>query len=153
MGKLNKVAAAAALTLLASCSRTTTRTDPVTATETESKAEAKLCQKMSDRGKAINEYPSVSQETALDDLKKANNKVEQAIREVQQSAQGVNNPQLLQVTNVLEVDAAYQKLQDNVNSVPGGRSTVGDASDSIRASADQLRSAWGRLYQGMQCGA
>jgi hypothetical protein len=153
MKKFNRLAMAAALSLLAACSRTTTRTEPVTAAEKESAAEAKICKKMADKTPNINQYPAVTPETPLNSLKDANDKVAAAIKDVEQSAQNVNNPDLLQASRVLDVESAYQKLQDAVNTVPGGRETVGDASNSISTNAQALKDAWTQMYQGMQCGA
>ncbi|MDB5047168.1 MAG: rane protein [Fibrobacteres bacterium] len=64
-----------------------------------------------------------------------------------ESAKDVNNPR------ILEVQSAYQDLQNDLNTVPGGRTTVGEAADSLRADARDLRSAWDRLYTSMECGA
>lgn len=51
------------------------------------------------------------------------------------------------------VQAAYEQLQNSVNAIPGGRSTVGDASTQITTNAQNLQIAWDRLYSELQCGA
>ena len=139
----------AALLMLAGCAqmRGATTNDTAAAAEKESKAEAKLCQDMAEKREAIRTYPSVDQETALTTVQEANQKVEEAVKDVEGAADNVNNP------NIREVQAAYQKLQNTVNSVPGGRSTVGDASIDIGRESQELQTAWNRLYQELQCGA
>jgi hypothetical protein len=142
------LALAAPLIALASCSRmTTSQPAPVSAAEKESAAEAKLCQDMTAKGSAISEFPAVTEETSLDAIKQANQQVESAVRDVQGYSQQINNP------GVLEVQAAYNELQDAVNAVPGGRETVGENAIQVSQEASQLQSAWNQLYTSMQCGA
>jgi hypothetical protein len=142
------LALAAPLIALASCSRmTTSQPAPVSAAEKESAAEAKLCQDMTAKSSAISEFPTVTEETSLDAIKQANQQVESAVRDVQGYSQQINNP------GVLEVQAAYNELQDAVNAVPGGRETVGENAIQVSQEASQLQSAWNQLYTSMQCGA
>lgn len=149
MNALGTFALPAALLMLAGRAqmRGATTNDPTAAAEQESKAEARLCRNMAEKREAIRTYPSVDQETALSTVQDANQKVESAVRDVQGAADNVNNP------NIRDVQAAFEKLQNSVNSVPGGRSTVGDAAIVIDRDAQELQSAWNRLYQELQCGA
>lgn len=149
MNALGTFSIPAALLMLAGCAqmRGATTNDTAAAAEKESKAEAKLCRDMAEKREAIRTYPSVDQETALSTVQEANQKVEDAIRDVEGAADNVNNP------NIREVQAAYQKLQNTVNSVPGGRSTVGDAAIDIGKETQDLQTAWNRLYRELQCGA
>lgn len=118
-----------------------------TSAERQANEEAKLCQNMTEKGSAIRAYPEINTETSLQVIKDANLEVEKAVKEIQGSAQMINDPALT------EVQTAYQELQTTVNSVPGGRNTVGDASDALQANAKDLRKAWDKLYINMQCGA
>lgn len=135
------------LLMLASCSTTRTQSSPSSAAGRESDAEAELCRNMAEGQAAIREYPAVTRESLLSDVQDANEKVEEAVRDVRESAGDVNN------TGLLTIQAAYEELQNTVNAVPGGRSTVGEASEKISADAGNLRSAWNRLYANLQCGA
>lgn len=139
----------AALLMLAGCAqmRGATTNDTAAAAEKESKAEAKLCRDMAEKREVIRTYPSVDQETALTTVQEANLKVEEAVKDVEGAADNVNNP------NIREIQAAYQKLQNTVNSVPGGRTTVGEAAIDIGRESQELQTAWNRLYQELQCGA
>jgi hypothetical protein len=133
--------------LLAACAKSMTRPAPATAAEQEANAEAKLCKSMTTREPAITEFPQVTQETPLDSVKKANARLEQAVQDVTQSSGQINKPE------ILDVAEKFRLLQNTVNTVPGGRETVGPAADSIGMEADQLRESWNRLYSSMQCGA
>lgn len=143
----NYSALALAFLMLASCSKMMNKNSPNASAQRESEAEANLCSKMSKKGDAIREFPKVTQETSLSAVKEANIKVANAVEEVQKSSGKVNSPDMVEVTT------KYQELQSSVSSVPGGRETVGEAADQISTKADQLRSAWNRLFTNMQCGA
>jgi hypothetical protein len=149
MKALGMISIPAALLMLAGCAqmRGAATNDTAAAAEKESKAEARLCRDMAEKREAIRTYPEVDQETALSTVQEANMKVESAVKDVEGAADNVNNP------NIREVQAAYQKLQNTVNSVPGGRSTVGDAAINIGREAQDLQTAWNRLYRELQCGA
>lgn len=134
------------LSLVASCSRLT-QSAPVSSAEKEAKAENKLCRNMTDGEEAIREFPEVSEETALSDVQKASDKIENAVADVQKAGKRVNNPGLM------EVESAFLELKNTVNAIPGGRSTVGDASGDVNADARALRSEWQKLYTNLQCGA
>src|SRR5687767_12485406 len=110
MNALGTFAIPAALLMLAGCAqmRGAATNDTAAAAEKESKAEAKLCQDMAEKREAIRTYPSVDQETALTTVQEANQKVEEAVRDVEGAADNVNNP------NIREVQAAYQNLQNTV---------------------------------------
>lgn len=134
------------LSLVVSCSRLT-QSAPVSAAEQEAAAEGRLCKKMTHGAKAIREFPEVSEETSLAEVKEASEKVESAIIDVQKAGKRVNNPGLM------EVESAYLELKNSVNSIPGGRSTVGDASEDVNADARELQREWQQLYTNLQCGA
>lgn len=130
------------------CSSTGSGTSDATkAAEKQAKAEKKLCMNMNEMESSIREYPTITTETPLDSVREANERVDRAVQGVREAAQDVSNPR------VLDVQAAYQDLQNTINTVPGGRSTVGEASDSVSASAQRLREAWDQLYLSMECGA
>ena len=131
--------------LMAACSSTQTKHD--TAADKNAAAEKNLCMNMNEVESSIREYPAVSEWTPLDSIREANARVDQAVLGIKEAAKEVNNP------GVLEVQAAYQDLQNTVNEVPGGRTTVGEASDSLRVQAKELKDAWDRLYMSMECGA
>jgi hypothetical protein len=146
MRMLGRLCLLASLSSVISCSRLS-QSAPATAAEQEAAAESKLCKNMTDGGEAIREFPEVSGGTALSDVKKASDKVEKAIVDVQKAGKRVNNPGLM------EVQSAYTELKNSVNGIPGGRSTVGDASDDVNADARELQSEWQQLYANLQCGA
>lgn len=147
MKKLGIGALLTSLALFSGCARITGKNTPVTAAEKESQAEGRLCKKMIDSKDAVREYPQVNGDTPLALVKEANEKVAKAIREVENSGKAVNNP------GVLEVQSTYQELQNAVNGIPGGRSTVGESWESVSESARQLQTAWEQLYTSLQCGA
>jgi hypothetical protein len=139
---------AASLMALAGCSKMMNKSPaPVSQAEKESDAEAKLCKNMSKSNPSIQDYPAVTEGTSLEEVKSANQEVETAVREVLDDSKSVNAPGLL------EIQSALQKLQNSVNAVPGGRDTVGPAADSVQANAQELRQAWEKVYNRMQCGA
>lgn len=146
MNIIGRLSLVASLALTVSCSRFT-QSAPVSAAEQEAAAEKTLCRNMTDGGEAIREFPEVSSETALSDVKQASEKVEQAIVDVQKAGKKVNNP------GVMEVQSAFLELKNSVNGIPGGRSTIGDAAPEINADANDLRSEWQKLYSNLQCGA
>jgi hypothetical protein len=143
---LGRLCLLATLPLAVSCSRLT-QSAPVSAAEQEAAAEGKLCRNMADGNEAIHEFPEVSGQTSLSDVKKANDKVEKAIVDVQKAGKRVNNPGLM------EVQSAYLELKNTVSGIPGGRSTVGDAYQDVNADARDLQSEWQQLYANLQCGA
>ncbi|GEM_PF-5598421 len=148
MKSVNYSALALAFLTLTSCSKLMNRNSPAAnAAKSQSEAEAKLCDNMTQKGGAIRQYPTVTQETSLSAVKEANIKVEDAVNELQKSSGKINSPDLLEVTT------KYQELQSTVSSVPGGRETVGSAADQISTQAGQLQTAWNHLYKKMQCGA
>jgi uncharacterized protein YceK len=147
MNKLNWCVMISGVFMMAGCSKMMNRSAPAAASETKANAEAKLCQNMSEKQSAIRNYPDINQDTPLSAVKDANDQVEKAVNDVQASANKIDNP------GTLQVQAAWKELQSSVNNVPGGRSTVGDASDSVQANASKLQAAWDRLYGSMQCGA
>ncbi|MDB5105420.1 MAG: hypothetical protein JWP91_3109 [Fibrobacteres bacterium] len=149
MNRFHTIAfAATAAALVASCSRlNSTKTAPISAGQQESKAEAKLCKNMTEKNAAVRDYPTITPETSLDQVKTANKDLEEAVRNVQSESRNVNDP------GVLEIQAAYQKLLNTVNNVPGGRATVGDAADSVQNDARQLQQAWNQVYRNLECGA
>jgi hypothetical protein len=148
MNRLLTLGLAATAIALSSCSRMMNKQPgPVSAAEKESDAEAKMCEHMSKRNPAVQSYPTVTPETSLEQVKTANDELETAVREVEYAGKDINNP------GVLEIQMAFQKLQNSVNSVPGGRTTVGEASDSVQANARELRQAWNQVYTKMQCGS
>lgn len=147
MKKIGIGALLTSLALLSGCATMTGKNVPVTAAEKESQAEGKLCKKMIESKDAVREYPLVNGDTPLALVKEANDKVAEAVQEVEKSGQAVNNP------GVLEVQSSYQELQNAVNEIPGGRSTVGDSWETVNESRIQLQTAWEQLYTDLQCGA
>lgn len=131
--------------LMAACS--SSQNKAVEAAEKEAKAEKKLCTNMTEMESSVREYPTITAETPLESIQAANERVNKAVEGVRETAQDVSNPR------VLDVQAAYQDLQNTVNAVPGGSATVGQASDAVSASAQKFREAWDRLYMSMECGA
>lgn len=130
------------------CSSSSGKTSEATkAAEKQAKAEKKLCMNMNEMESSIREYPVITTETSLDSIRAANERVDKAVQGVRESAQDVSNPR------VLDVQAAYQDLQNTLNTVPTDQGTVGQASDAVTASAQKLREAWDKLYLSMECGA
>lgn len=121
--------------------------DPAAAAEKETKAEARLCRDMTEKASAIRAFPTVDTETPLTTVQKAKDAAQDAVKDVKDAVDDVNNP------NLLSVQAAFEKLESSVNEVPGGRATVGDASTDIGSNAQELQVAWDRLYRELQCGA
>jgi hypothetical protein len=117
------------------------------ATEKQAQAEQKLCVNMNEMESSIRQYPVITTETPLDSIRAANERVDKAVQGVRESAKDVSNP------GVVDVQTAYQDLQNTINTVPEGQGTVGEASDSVTASAQKLREAWDKLYLSMECGA
>lgn len=146
MKLLGRLCLLGSLAVVASCSRLT-QSAPVSAAEQEAAAEGKLCRNMTDGDEAIREFPEVSSETALSDVQEASEKAEKAIVDVQKAGKRVNNPGLM------EVQSAFLELKNSVNGIPGGRSTVGDASQDVNANASSLKNEWQQLYSNLQCGA
>lgn len=147
MKKIGLSALLTSLALLSGCATMTGKNAPATAAEKESQAEGKLCKKMIDSKDAVREYPQINGDTPLALVKEANDKVAEAIQEVQKSGKEVTDP------GVLEVQSSYQELQNAVNEIPGGRSTVGESWESVSESARQLQTAWEQLYTSLECGA
>ncbi|HKP94189.1 MAG TPA: hypothetical protein VJ385_00390 [Fibrobacteria bacterium] len=146
MRRLNLCVLGAGL-LLGACAKTATQSAPVSEAQKQAEAERKLCTNMNNLKASVQEYPEITSETPLDSIQQANARVDKAVREVKDASKDVNNPR------ILDVQAAYQELQNSLNTVPGGRMTVGEAADSIRADAREFRNAWDRLYNSMECGA
>jgi hypothetical protein len=69
-----------------------------------------------------------------------------ALNDVKGAAAKVNEPM------ILEVQSAYQDLANAVDTIPGGRTTVGDAAISVKTNSKRLQIAWDRLYDRLQCG-
>lgn len=147
MSRLKFYALGAGLLLGACSSTSTTRNAAISAEQQQAQAEAKLCTNMSDTRVSVINYPQVTPETPLDSIQAANSKVDEAVQKVNSSASELANPR------ILEVQAAYRELLNATHMIPGGRATVGDASDSLQASAESFRNAWDQLYMSMQCGA
>ena len=141
-------ALAAPLIVLTACSKfMTSQPAPVSAAAKESNAEAKLCKDMTEKNSAIREFPTITAKTSLESIKQANQRVKNAVRDVQGYSNDINNP------GVLEIQSAFNELQDAVNAVPGGRETVGDNAIQVSQEANKLQTAWNQLYSSMQCGA
>ena len=102
-------AIAAALFALTSCTRNTTQNAPLSAAKQEAEAEAQLCKDMTQRQAAIQEFPAVTAETPLDQVKSASERAKLAVQEVGQATQKVNDPELL------EIQAAFLQLQNTVH--------------------------------------
>jgi hypothetical protein len=133
--------------LLGACSKSTTSGPSADSRAKEAKAEAKLCKNMDKLKESVVEYPTITAETPVATIQDANSKVDKAVKEVKESAKDVNNPR------ILEVQSAYQNLQNSLNTVPSGSTTVGEQAENVRADAKDFRDAWDRLYESMQCGA
>jgi hypothetical protein len=146
MRMLIRLCLAGSIPLVVSCSRLS-QSAPVSSAEKEAAAESKLCRNMADGGEAIREFPELSGQTALEDVKDASEKAENAVADVQKAGKRVNNPGLM------EVESAFLELKNSVNAIPGGRTTVGDAYQDVNADARELRSEWQKLYANLQCGA
>jgi hypothetical protein len=145
MKRLNLCIMSAGL-LLGACSKST-HNEPAEAAKKQEKAEAKLCKNMIHLQTTVQQYPDVTAETPIATIEEANAGVEKAVNEVREAAQDVSNPR------ILEVQSAYQELQNNINNMPEGTETVGEVADSLRADAQEFRNAWDRLYMSMECGA
>jgi uncharacterized protein YceK len=145
--KTKTVSIAGAIFALAGCSQLATRNTASNSARSQAATEAQLCKDMTESGSAIRQYPTVSAETPLSAVQDANQKAEQAVGDVGKVSKRIDNPQ------VLEVQSAFQKLRNAVDTIPGGRSTVGPAAEDVQASAIRLRRSWDRLYSSLQCGA
>lgn len=120
---------------------------PIEAARIRADAQMELCQKMTEKTDAVYQYPSVFTETPLEELRTANEQAAEAVKEVEESSEKLNNP------GILEIGAAFRALQNSVNAVPGGRSTVGENSEQIDENARNLKNAWNNLYRNLECGA
>jgi hypothetical protein len=145
--KTKTIAMAGALLALTGCSRMTTRNAASDSARNQASAESGLCKDMSRSQASIKNFPDVSAETSLREIQKANRKAEDAVSEVGKVAKKIDNPR------VLELQSAFQELRNAVDTIPGGRSTVGPAADDVHASAIKLRRTWESLYASLQCGA
>ena len=146
MRMLIRLCLAGSMAAVVSCSRLS-QSAPVSSAEKEAAAESKLCRNMADGGEVIREFPEISSQTALDDVKDASERAENAVADVQKAGKRVNNPGLM------EVESAFLELKNSVNGIPGGRTTVGDAYQDVNADARDLQSEWQKLYANLQCGA
>lgn len=147
MNRMIAYSLAASVLSLASCARMTGQSAPATAAKIEAEEEAKLCRTMSDKSNIVSQYPAVSQETLLSEIKAANQRLQDAVNDVRQSSEKISEP------GILDVSAAYQSLQNTVDSIPGGRTTVGEASGDISMKASELQNAWNALFTNLECGA
>jgi hypothetical protein len=147
MNAFKACAATAALLVLGGCAGMRGKGGPVTAAEKESRAEAELCKNMGQGGQAIRNFPKVDVETPLSAVQDARDDAEDAVADVKSALDDVST------ANLLEVQSAFNKLRNTVNSIPGGRSTVGDASGTISEEVEDLQIAWDKLYKELQCGA
>jgi hypothetical protein len=102
---------------------------------------------MTDRQTAIQAFPQVDTASALESVKAASDEVHAAVRALSDARGEVSNP------NLLGVQAANEKLQKDVNEVPGGRATVGETAGTINQDAQELQTVWDQLYTELQCGA
>ena len=138
---------AGALLAVAGCSQLATRNSASNSARNQASAEAQLCKDMTRSQDAIKDYPTISSETALEEVQEANRKVERAVGDVGKVSKKIDNPQ------ALEVQSAFQQLRNAVDTIPGGRSTVGPAAEDVHASAIKLQRTWDKLYSSLQCGA
>ena len=138
---------AGALAALTGCSQMATRNSASNAARNQAATEAELCKDMSGSQPAIRNFPDVSSDTPLDAVQNATRDAERAVGDVGKAARRIDNPQ------VLEVQSAFQRLRNAVDTIPGGRSTVGPAAQDVHASAIRLRNSWNNLYTSLQCGA
>jgi hypothetical protein len=144
---MKTISMAGALLSLAGCSQMATRNTASNAARNEAQAEAQLCKDMLSSEAAIKNFPEVNPGTALEEVQSANQKAESAVGDVGKVAKKIDNPR------VLEVQSAFQELRNAVDTIPGGRSTVGPAADNVHASAIKLKRTWDNLYSSLQCGA
>jgi ABC-type Fe3+-hydroxamate transport system substrate-binding protein len=145
--KTKTIPMAAAFLAMAGCSQMATHNSASNAARSQASTEAQLCKDMTGSQSAIKDYPNVSQNTSLQEVQEANQKVERAVGEVGKTARKIDNPQ------VLEVQSAFQRLRNAVDTIQGGRNTVGPAADDVHADAGRLKNSWNSLYSSLQCGA
>lgn len=145
--KTKSIPLTAAFLALAGCSQMATHNTASNSARNQAAAEAQLCKDMTRSQSAIKEYPEVSSDTPLEAVQSANQKVERAVGDVGKTARKIDNPQ------VLEVQSAFQRLRNAVDTISGGRSTVGPAAEDVHANAIRLQSSWKNLYSSLQCGA
>ncbi len=145
--KTKMIAMAGALLAAAGCSQMATRNTASSSARNQAAAEAQLCKDMTGSESAIKQFPEVSSGTPLQEIQDANRKAERAVGDVGKVARKIDNPR------VLQVQSAFQELRNAVDTIPGGRSTVGSAADDVHASAIKLQRTWESLYSSLQCGA
>lgn len=95
--------------------------DPIAAVQRRNMAEAHLRQNRLQRFKAIRSFPTVTPKTALAKVQGIGGMVAETLQQVRSMAEDTNNQ------NNFSVQAAHERLQDSVPSLPGEWITVGNA--------------------------
>lgn len=134
--------------ILAACSSQKPSPDVKTERVEQEAAEMKLCQNMNNLEAAVREYPVITPVTSMQEITAANEKVDMAVKEVREAAKDVTNPR------VDEVEAARARLKQDVETIyqQGGTTEAGTNAEILEADARNLREAWDRLYNSMECG-
>jgi outer membrane murein-binding lipoprotein Lpp len=108
-------------------------------------AEAQLCSDLADLDAALQEFESLDANAAVGDVRAAEDNVTQAWNNVRNSAQ------TLEEVNTDQLEAAYNDLDNAVQSLPDDI-TVSEARTQLQPQIDAVKQAWLQVYTSANCG-
>lgn len=138
MKPFNFLLAALPLLLFASC---TTQTTPQATTQDK---KAELCTNLARLNTSIATLRSLSPNSTVGDLKKAQEQVRTDYNNVKTSAQAV------QEARVADLDAAYANLDKAIAAVPS-TATLQQATQSVTPQVQAVQTARDQMNSGLQC--
>jgi hypothetical protein len=107
-------------------------------------AEAQLCQDLGELDAALMQMESLNQNSTTGELRDAQENVTEAMQQVRESGQGVNE------ARTRDLDTAYQNLENGVRAIPDD-ATVTEGLASIREELAAVRNAWRQFEAEVQC--